>query len=401
MRIGIFTDFYKPSINGVTNSVENFRVELEKRGHEVFIFAPNIPGYKKERKVYRLPSVDEFSPKNSPIAIPIMPIISRVIKPLKLDIIHTQIPFPVGYLGHRAAQKLNIPEVHTYHTHLTEYAHYFPSEILQPLVKFGLKKIVKVFCNNCDVVVAPSTAIKDLLKSYGVRSPIIVNQSGIKLNEFRKLTPEEKHKLFSQYQIPENENILLFAGRLAPEKNILFLINTFRKIIKTEPETYLIIAGGGPSEEMLRQKVTELGLENQVKITGFLEKELMSKFFGAADIFVFPSLTETQGLVICEALASELPVVAINAMGQKDLIKNNVNGFLVANRQVDFAEKILDLIHRPSLRNRIIHAAKISSKQFSVEKRTDKLISIYQKTIVEHKAHHHSTILSRLFDYFK
>lgn len=401
MRIGIFTDFYKPSINGVTTSIENYRYELERLGHQVYIFAPFVKGCKKEKNVYRLPSTNEFSPKGSPIAIPILPIINRTIKPLNLDIIHTQVPFPIGFLGHRAARKLDLPEVHTYHTHLTEYAHYFPSEILQPIVKYGLKKIARIFCNYSDVVIAPSKSVKELLKKYGVKSPIIVNQSGVCTKDFKKLNDSEISKILKHYSIPKNKEILMFAGRLAPEKNLLFLLKTFKYIHQKNPNAYLMIVGGGPSEEQIKKEIAKLDLSKSAQVTGFVSKEEIIKIFDLAKIFVFPSLTETQGLVICEALAAGVPVVAINKMGPRDLIKNNINGFLVTNKQSVFAKKIIEILDNHKLHKKLAKGAKKSAQLFSIEKRTEELIKIYKKAILEHKTHDHDTLLNKFFNYFK
>jgi len=180
MRIGIFTDIYKPAINGVTTSIETFREELTRKGHEVFIFAPRVEDLPEEKNVIRIFSIDELSSREWPIAVPIGPIISKTIKPLKLDIVHTQLPFLVGYLGHRVAEKLNLPEVHTYHTHLTEYAHYIPLPFLQPIIRYGLKRLSRSFCNQSDLVIAPSSSIRDLLLSADIKERTQMEMLGMK-----------------------------------------------------------------------------------------------------------------------------------------------------------------------------------------------------------------------------
>ena len=401
MRIGIFTDIYKPAINGVTTSVETFRHELEKEGHEVFIFAPSVVGEAKEKNVYRLPSIDELSPKDSPIGVPILPIVSKVIKPLKLDIIHTQLPFLVGYLGHRAAEKLNLPEVHTYHTHLTEYAHYMPISILRPLAKYGLKRISKNFCNNSDIVIAPSSAIKDLLMTYGVTSPIIVNPTGVELKSLKRLNQKEQNELFEKYNIPKNKKILLFGGRIAKEKNIPFLLKAMAKILKSYPSCFLIIAGGGPDEEAIKQRIIRLKLSDHAMVTGYLEKEEIAKFFGAADIFTFPSLTETQGLVLCEAMAGGTPVVAINELGPKDIVTNGIDGYLTKNEQNDFTSKIVKLLKNEPLREKMALAAKENVTKFSIQNRTKRLIEIYQQAILAQPKQKKISFWRRIIDELK
>lgn len=398
MRIGIFTDIYRPAINGVTTSIDAFREELEKKGHTVFIFAPVVEGAPKEKNVYRLPSVfiEDITPENVPIGVPILPIINKTIKPLKLDIIHTQLPFLIGYLGHHAAQKLGIPEVTTYHSHLTEYAHYVPSSILQPLVKYGLKRLAKSFCNKSDVVIAPSTSIKELLLSYGVTSPIVVNPTGVDLKDFKRLNKEERNELFIRYHIPLDKDIILFGGRLAKEKNLYFLLNCYKKILGKRPKTYLVYAGGGVEEERLRSRIKKLKLENNVCVTGPLEKTEIAKFFGAAEVFAYPSVTETQGLVLCEAMAGGTPVVAIGIMGPKDIITSGVDGYLTKNNPVDFTQKVIKLLDDKKLREQFTKRALKDVQKFSIENCTDRLISIYKEAITNHNKNQKRSIWNKV-----
>lgn len=382
MRIGIFTDIYKPAMNGVTTSIETFRQELEKRGHAVFVFAPQVKGAPKEKNVYRLPSISKLSPKESPIGVPLTPIINKIIKPLKLDIIHTQLPFLVGYLGHHAAEQLNLPEVHTYHTHLTEYAHYVPSDLLQPLIRYGLKRLAKSFCNQSDIVIAPSTSIRDLLLNYGVISPIIINPTGVDLKKFWRLNQKERQQLFTQYDIPQDQKILLFGGRIAAEKNLVFLLKALVKIRKIYPQCFLVIAGGGPDENLIKDKIKKMNLTEKAIVTGYLTPPEMARFFGSADIFTFPSLTETQGLVLCEAMAGSTPVVAIDKLGPKDVVTNGIDGYLTKNDLTDFCDHILELLKNNTLREKMARAARKNVAKFSIENRTDRLLEIYQKAVL-------------------
>lgn len=383
MRIGIFTDCYLPSVNGVVSSIESFRSELEKRGHKVFIFCPDIDGALKQENVFRLPSIDEFSPKDFPLALPFLPIINKTIKPLKLDLIHTNNPFFASALGHRAARKLGIAEVHTYHTHLTEYSHYVPIPLVEPIVKFGLKQLARHFCNGADVVIAPSQGIKDLLVSYGVEKPIMVNPTGIDIKLFHHLEKKEKNIFLKKYGIPVDKKILLFAGRLAKEKNLYFLLKCFQDIAAKFKSVHLIIAGGGAIEKDLIKRIQKAKLKDYVTITGYLKKEELAKFYGAADVFTFPSVTETQGLVISEAMAAGTPAVAINVLGPKDLIADGINGYLTRANKKEFCSRILKLLRNEKLRQEFSLKAKESAPDFSIEKRTDKLLEIYKFAILE------------------
>ena len=384
MNIGIFSDGYRPAINGVTSSIESFRAELQKRGHNVYIFCPSVEGALIEKNVFRLPAVDGFLPKNIPIGIPFLPIVEKTIRPLNLDIIHTQTPFLVGSLGHRVAKKLKIPEITTYHTLLTEYAHYLPSSLLQPLVKYGLKQLSRTFCNHADAVIAPSHSIRRILRSYGVKSPIVIIPSGIDLKRFHRLNKIEKASLCKKYNIPTDKKLILFGGRLAKEKNLDFLLDCYEKIIQQRDDLFLIYAGGGPSEDELKDLVKAKGLKNKVLVTGYLDHVEMAQFFGIGDVFAFPSVTETQGLVICEAMAAGCPILAMNSMGPKDIIKNGINGFLVTDDKKDFIEHLVALLDDADLRQKMSQNALCDVEYFSIEKCTDRLLLTY-KTAIKQK----------------
>ncbi|MDO8335554.1 MAG: glycosyltransferase family 4 protein [Candidatus Saccharibacteria bacterium] len=381
MNIGMFTDIYRPAINGVTRSIDTIKTSLEARGHTVYIFAPAVRNHPKEERVIRLPSIKRLSPKEAPLGLAYVPFLTDKVRELELDIIHTHLPFFIGGLGYRIANKLSIPKIHTYHTHLTEYAHYSPVPGIQWPVKFGLRRLTKRYCNNSDYVIAPSTAIKDLLLSYGVKKPIVVNPTGIVCEDFKRLTQTEKTQLFQQYAIPTNQQIILFGGRLAKEKNLLFLLDCFSVIAQNNTNVHLVFAGGGPMEDVLEKHIQRLDLISRVTITGLLDKSEIAKFFGSADVFAFPSYTETQGIVLAEAMAAGCPVVAIDALGSKDAVHEGIDGFLVANDQNAFTAKLLQILNDDILQKRFSKAAIVSAQQFSVKNTTDRLLAIYADAI--------------------
>ena len=383
MNIGIFTECYKPTINGVVMSIDTFRTQLEKREHTVFIFAPKHKKAVFAPNVFRLPSVTLPTPKDYPIALPFLyPNFLNDLGPsLELDIIHTQHIFLMGGLGQKIAQKLNIPTVHTYHTMMTEYTHYLPIKIIQGLIKNYIIFRSKNFCNRANTVIAPSSPIKDILKSYGVKKEIEILPTGITLKNFQKLSQNERRTILIKYQIPPEKTILLFVGRLAQEKNLDFLLEAYKDILERNQNVFLVLVGSGPYEENLKLKIKNLKIEKNVALIGFLPKEETNKFFGAADIFVFPSTTDTQGIVLVESLASATPVVAINQLGPKDIIKTGEDGFLVPLKKPEFIDKILLLVKNKDMRMRFAHRAHQNAKRFAIEKCTDRLIEIYEETI--------------------
>ncbi|MCX6807173.1 MAG: glycosyltransferase family 4 protein [Candidatus Berkelbacteria bacterium] len=387
MKIGIFTECYKPTINGVVMSIEAFKTRLEGKGHEVFIFAPKNKQVKFLPNVFYVPSITLPSPKDYPIGLPYLsyPLLFSSVSNLRLDIIHTQHIFLMGGVGQLLAKKLNIPTVHTYHTMMTEYTHYVPIKIFQGLIKKFIISRSRNFCNRADKIIVPSSPIIDILKSYGVKKLIEVLPTGIDLTNFNKLSSKERRTILKKYKIPAEKEVVLFVGRLAQEKNLDFLIECFKDIITTYQNVHLILVGSGPYQENLKSKIKSLKLENHITLTGFLERPQTNKLFGAADIFAFPSITDTQGIVLAESMASSTPVVAINQLGPKDIIKDGQDGFLVSLNKKEFSDKILRLLKDKKLRQKFSRQAKIDAKRFSIENCTDKLIKLYEETIENHK----------------
>lgn len=378
MTIGMFTDVYKPSINGVTSSIEIFRQSLEARGHTVWIVAPAVKGQPAETNVIRLPAIEHFSPKTFPIGLPVWPATDAYIEALGLDIVHTHQPFFIGAYGDRIAKKLNVPHIHTYHTHLTEYAHYFPVPAAEPFVRHYLRNLSRSFCNRTKVTIAPSKAIKDLLLSYGVTTTIVINPTGVDLHEYHRLSPTERQALFRTWQIPLDQQTIVFGGRLAKEKNLAFLLQVFAALAARRADIHLIFAGGGPEERRLATVSRKLGLAGRVTITGYLTHPEISQFFGAGDVFAFPSTTETQGIVLCEALAGGTPIVAADAMGARDIVRPSRDGFLVPPDTNAFAAAIERLLLDAKRWTRFSQNARQRAQSFSLEKTTDRLLSIYR-----------------------
>ena len=375
----MFTDVYRPSINGVTRSIDAAREALEALGHKVYVIAPHARRVDPDQFVIRLPSIKRLSPPTIPIAVAFAPFVIEAVRPLSLDIVHSHLPFTVGSIGHSIARELKLPIIHTYHTHLTEYAHYAPPfPGLRRSVRFGLRRLSRQFCNSADQVIAPSTAIKELLVSYGVTKPITVLPSGIRTQDFRRLSRAERFITLKQYNIPDNQKIILFGGRLAREKNLPFLLKAYQQIVSRRHDIHLVLAGGGPAERSIERRIRALQLDTRVTMTGMISKEEIAKLFGSADVFAFPSVTETQGIVIAEALAAGCPVVAIDAMGSKDSIVDGVNGYLVPLSTISFAERLEEVVSDQQYWQQLSSAAMQSAESFSIEHVTDRLVNLYE-----------------------
>jgi glycosyltransferase involved in cell wall biosynthesis len=290
----------------------------------------------------------------------------------------------MGGYGQKMARKLKIPTVHTYHTMMTEYTHYVPVKFLRGMARKFIIFRSKRFCNRANRVIVPSSPMIDVLKSYGVKTKIEVLPTGIDLKQYKKLSSDERRTILKKYKIPSDKKILLYVGRLAQEKNLDFLLESFKDILIQYPNSHLVFVGSGPYQQKIKNQISKIKIDQNVTLTGFLPKPETNQFFGASDIFVFPSTTDTQGIVLAEAMASSCPAVAINQLGPKDIIKNGEDGFLVSLNQKEFTDKILRLLKDEKLRKKFSQKAKENVKRFSIENCTDKLIQIYEKTIHEY-----------------
>src|SRR3972149_11872687 len=380
MKSGIFSECFEPTINGVVISIKTFRSELTKMGHEVFVIAPATKDknyHNDDEKIIRVPSISLPGKNYYPLGIPYFSHLSKKLAPLNLDIIHVQHLFGMGRAGRKVARNLNLPLVYTYHTLLTEYAHYVP--FFKGITKKVLIKLSRDFANSADLVITPTSQIRDLLRSYGVKSRIEPVPTGIFLENYQKLSSDELKK---EFKINPDEKVLLNVGRLAPEKNLSFLLQAFKKIHSEFPKCHLLIVGGGEEEKRYQLEVENLGLKENVTMTGYLEHEKTNHIFAEADIFVMPSLTETQGIVVAEAFAGGIPCVAVNKFGPSEIVQDGKSGYLTTPGDVDkFAQKTLKLLKDDQLREQMSKNAIIRAQDFSATKTAQKLATLYQELI--------------------
>ncbi len=368
MKIGIFTDSYKPYTSGVVTSICTFREELEKLGHQIYIFAPSYPGYSEnEDGVYRYYSVPSPTNPDYTLAIPIFPGMNSLLKRLDLDIIHVHSPFTMGRVGLHYARRYDIPIVFTYHTLYDQYVHYVP--VAQDLARDVTIKYSKNFCNQCDHIVVPSREVETILTELNIKTPRSVIPTGVPLEKFNQ---GDRQWLRKHYDIPEENRILLFVGRLTKEKNLDFLLDAFNQIHRQTPDTSLVLTAQGPMEEQLKKQAQELGLnlEQDVIFTGALPFDTLVNVYYSADLFVFSSVTETQGLVLIEAMAAGLPVVAVRAYGVQDMVDDGINGYLTPCSIPEFSQAIGKLLedketYRSFSQNALLKADSLSSQNMA------------------------------------
>ncbi|HEX3670635.1 MAG TPA: glycosyltransferase [Candidatus Cybelea sp.] len=315
LRLGFFTEIYRPVVNGVVASVESLADGLRARGHEVYCFAPRIPGYEEaDGPVFRMPSLP--LPTRTPYRLT-LPLVSRrnlntVIK--RLSLVHVHSPFVTGWMGVRYARRYGMPLVYTYHTQLEAYAHYVPFEA--NATRFAAAQLTRTFANTADAVVVPTPAMATRLRELGVTVRIEVVPSGIDLAHFG--SGRRDSALRSRIGIGANDRMILYVGRLAREKNVELLLAALARA--GDESLKLVIAGDGPHRADLERRSAEAGVDRAVRFLGVVARDELPGLYASADAFVMPSTTETQGLVIAEAMAAGAYVIAAEAPQNRDVL---------------------------------------------------------------------------------
>jgi glycosyltransferase involved in cell wall biosynthesis len=377
LTVGLFTDTYLPQINGVTTLMPIMDRLLTQMGHRVYIFAPSYdrPRWSRESEfIFRFPAFKFAFHKDSRISIPFHGEARAVFQ--QLDIVHSQTPFSLGVLGIHLSRKYQIPHLHTYHTLFTEYLHYIP-RYLRPSPKL-VGKISLAFCNRCDAVTVPSNPMRDELTSYGISVPVYTLPFGLDMDDF---TREIKVDLRAKLNIPTTEKILLCTGRLSREKNISFVLKAFQRVVQEMPNTRLIIVGDGPARSELEHETADLGLGERAIFTGFVPWRDLIDYYRQADLFVYASKTETQGIVFMEAMASGLPVVTIGAMGALEAVRHDVTGLLVEEDTEAYAGAVLELLRNGMHHNELSRNSIRVSEETSIQRSLTQLIEIYNELI--------------------
>jgi glycosyltransferase involved in cell wall biosynthesis len=355
VKIGFFTNSYLPYLSGVTISINLLRNDLAKLGHDVYILAPKYPdGEEIHDGIIRTPSLPTHYP-GFRLSVPFLNKIP------KLDIVHAHSPFGMGVWAKSVSVWQKAPLVYTFHTLFTRYAHHFPL-LPQSFTKQITVGYLRLFCNVCDLILAPSEMTRRALKAWRVKQPIQVVPTGIDLE---KLAVREDIRM--KHRIPRGAKVLLFVGRLTKEKNIGFLIEAFLKLYKQNQNTYLILVGEGPLlYNLKRQRIPNLIL------AGKINRNKIFSYYAASDLFVFASRSETQGLVLCEAKAMGLPVVAVFSGGISDVVQSGIDGYVVPPNALDsFADHVLRLLN-----NEALYASfKISARKDATERFSSKIIA--------------------------
>ena len=344
MNILFISDVFFPRVNGVSTSINTFATELRALGHQVTLIAPSYTDEdKQEEWIVRVPSHKiYFDPEDRLMNFGKLKALLPWIRDKHFDVIHIHTPFTAHYVGIHFGKKLDIPVVETYHTFFEDYLHHYLPFIPQFISRKLARTISRRQCNAVDGIVSPSKPMLDVLKQYGIKTPAEVVATGLDDSSFAHVDGE--HFRMS-HDIPLAQPMLLFVGRVAHEKNIGFLLEMHVELIKKHPDALLVITGEGPAEEPIKHSIDKLGISNKVRMISYLDRshELIA-CYKAADIFVFASKSETQGLVLLEAMAQGTAVVAIAELGTKSILIEG-EGVLIAKDDInDFADKVSALL---------------------------------------------------------
>lgn len=374
MRIVFFTNAYKPTISGVVTSISLFRQGLMDAGHEVHIVAPKQGEYEEEEPyVFRLPAIDLPGEIDLSLAMPLKALIDTVLRGIKPALIHSQHPILLGDLAAAFAHELQIPLVFTFHTRYEEYAQqYVP--IAPELAGMVMEQIVARYLEKCTRIIAPTASIRDfILREYDPSAPVTIVPTPVKLSAYDGLdTGRVQADLGLQ-----GAEVLLFVGRIAGEKGLDFLLRVFARIVAERPHARLLLVGDGPGESDLRKMARKLGIDDQVIFCGAVPHNEVPHYAAAADLFVFSSVTETQGLVLIEAMAAGTPVVAVEAPGSKDVLDEG-GGLLVPLREDAFAEVVVDLLRDRRRLEALGRQATRVVRRYTIPTATERLLAVYE-----------------------
>lgn len=382
MKILMMSNTYYPIVGGLERSIDSFSQQLRKRGHQVVLVAPEFEGApSNETDVIRLPAIQHFNNTDFSLNIPIPGLLKKLFEEYSPDILHSHHPFLVGDMALRLRGQFRLPLVFTYHTMYELYTHYLP--IQNDAVKRFMRELSVGYANLVDQVIAPGESIRQLLKERGVETPIEVIPTGVDVERFKK---GEGILWRKRLGVPDGGILLGYAGRLAPEKNLEFLCEAVIRFLSRHPTAHFLVIGKGPSEARMKEMFVQAGMADRAHFAGVLQDDDLIHAYHAMDVFVFSSKTETQGIVVAEAMAAAIPVVALDANGVRDVVRDWENGRLVMKEDHEcFARAIEEYVSLPrDERQRMIRETQRSAQQFSMTRCSDQLLELYQTAMARY-----------------
>ncbi len=343
MNLVMMTNTYRPHVGGVARSVESFAEYFREQGHPTLVVAPTFEGVdpERERDVIRVPAIQNFNGSDFSVSLPAPHKLRKRLDGFAPALIHTHHPFLLGDTAVRSARRLQIPLVFTHHTLYERYTHYVPLD--SPLMESLAVELSTHFANLCSLVIAPSRSIADLIRERGVTRRIEVVPTGVDTAFFGRGDGPRARR---EYGLSDTAEVVGHVGRLAPEKNLSFIARALTSMLKEDPELQALLVGSGPEEDSMRALFEEAGIRDRVFWTGALQGDDLADAYAAMDAFAFASHTETQGMVLAEALAAGVPVCALDAPGARDIVRDGTNGRLLPETATpsDMARALRELL---------------------------------------------------------
>ena len=379
MKICMMTNTYLPHVGGVARSVSTFADEYLKQGHQVLVVAPEFDGKPLTQRaaaiVERVAAIQNFNGSDFSVRLPLAATLSDRIDNFQADILHAHHPFLLGDTALRVAATKNVPIIFTHHTRYEDYTHYVPFD--SDALKEVAINLSTEFANLCDGVIAPSESLAALIKKRGVTSPVRVVPTGIDVKAFAAGNGARFRKKF---KIPARAFVVGHVGRLAPEKNLGYLARAAALFVKSTPAARFLVIGGGPSEDAIQAAFAKLGVSDRLILAGKHTGRALTDAYNAMDVFAFASFSETQGMVLAEAMAAGRPVVALNASGVREVMRPNQNGFMLPARATikTFAAHLARLHAEPKLRRAFSKEARRTAENFSREHCAELALAFYE-----------------------
>lgn len=382
MKIAMFTNTYLPHVGGVARSVKTLEDACRSQGHEVRVIAPEFEGSEDSPDVLRVPAIQHFNGSDFSVQLPVPNIIREYMDDFRPDLIHSHHPFLLGDAALREAWKMRVPIVFTHHTLYERYTHYVPLD--SPALKRVAVQLATEYCNLCDRIIAPSESIERLLLERGVTTPILAIPTGIDTGFF---AAGNGARFRQQAGIPPEAKVIGHVGRLAREKNLLFIAEAVAACLKENPAAVLLLVGDGDVRvEMLAYLHNKVGQE-RIFYAGKQTGQNLADAYAAMDWFVFASQTETQGLVLAEAMAAGKPVVALDGPGVREIMRDGENGLMLDGDATpgEFAAALARLMNDTGLSRRCAEQTRETAEDYSTERCAGRMLVCYQTLIGNHR----------------
>ena len=378
MRVLLISDVYFPRVNGVSTSIRTFRQDLAQCGVETVLVAPQYDSGAPDTEPGLIRVSSGKIPRDPEDRRMRWGALTRTLDGLPrddFDVVHIHTPFIAHYAGARFARKANIPCVATYHTFFEEYLHHYVPAMPHGIGRFLARAFTRSQCDDVQALIAPSDPMRDILLQYGVSTAIHVLPTGLPADRF---AAGDGNRFRAQAGIPLDRPLMTYIGRVAHEKNIDFLVRVFTKVRESVPNAMLVIAGEGPARESLRELVTSLKLQDHAHFAGYLDRNTgLLDCYAAANVFAFASRTETQGLVLLEAMAQGAPVVSTAELGTRSILKTGCGAVVVPENQEEFAAAVVRVLQDPNLQKELGDRGRVYARTWSSSTMARRLADLY------------------------